>query len=88
MALIDDVHQLQAVYGTGREDTRATCNDTDNGFSLLVKWNLLANGAHTLRALADGVEFARVSFTVSNLVEPEKRQKRRVGGGYSSNRMG
>ena len=86
--VIDDVHQLQAVYGTGREDTRAMCNDADNGFSLLVNWNLLANRTHTLRALADGVEFARVSFTVSNLVEPEKRQKRRVGGGYSSNRMG
>jgi hypothetical protein len=25
---------------------------------------------------------------VDTLVEPEKRQKRRVGGGYSSNRMG
>lgn len=65
--VIDGIHQLQAVYGTGREDTRSVCNDADNGFSLLVNWNLLANGIHTLQARADGVEFARVTFTVSNL---------------------
>jgi len=65
--VIDGVHQLQAVYGTGREDTRATCNDTDNGFSLLVNWSLLSNGTHTVVARADGVEFARATFTVHNL---------------------
>jgi Tol biopolymer transport system component len=65
--VIDGVHQLQAVYGTAREDTRATCDDADNGFSLLVNWNLLSNGTHTVVARADGVEFARVTFTMHNL---------------------
>ena len=65
--VIDDTHQLQAVYGTGREDTRSMCNDTDNGFSLLVNWNLLPSGTHTARVLADGVEIARTTFNVSSL---------------------
>ena len=65
--VIDDTHQLQAVYGTGREDTRSICNDTDNGFSLLVNWNLLPSGTHTARVLADGVEIARTTFNVSSL---------------------
>jgi hypothetical protein len=34
---------------------------------LLFNWNLLGDGVHTVRALADGVEFARVTFTVTTL---------------------
>src|SRR5262249_10112181 len=37
------------------------------GFGLLVNWNLLGDGTHTVRALADGTEFARATFTVTTL---------------------
>jgi hypothetical protein len=58
---------LQAAYGTERSDTAEACGDTNNGFGLLVNWNDLPDGVHTLRALKDGVEFARAVFTVSTL---------------------
>lgn len=38
-----------------------------NGFGLLFNWNLLGDGAHTVRVLADGVEFATVRVTVTTL---------------------
>ena len=57
-----------AGYGTSRGDTAGVCEDDgNNGFSLLFNWNLLGDGLHTVRALADGVEFARSSITVSTL---------------------
>ena len=60
---------VEAAYGTDRGDTRGACGDTDNGFGLLFNWNLLGDGFHTVRALADGVEFASVSVTVTTLGE-------------------
>ena len=57
-----------AGYPTSRGDTRAVCEDDgENGFSLLFNWNLLGAGHHTVRAWADGAEFARHSLTVSTL---------------------
>lgn len=58
---------LQAGYGVSREDTRSACNDSNNGFGLLFNWNRLGNGAHTVRALADGQEFAVTTITVTTL---------------------
>ena len=58
---------LQAAYGTARDDTAGACGDTNNGFGLLVNWSDLPDGVHTLRALKDGVEFARSVFTVTTL---------------------
>jgi hypothetical protein len=58
---------LTAVYGEVREDTRATCEDSNNGFSLQFNWNDLGEGVHTVRALADGEEFARAAVTVGTL---------------------
>ena len=56
---------LMAVYGTSRGDTMAVCEDDGNdGFSLLFNWNLRGAGSHTVRALAEGAEFARRSVTV------------------------
>ena len=63
---IDDT-LLQAAYGTSREDTRVVCGDANNGFGLLFNWNRLSPGPHTVRALADGSEFAQVTVTVTNL---------------------
>ena len=49
------------------EILRDACGDTDNGFSLLINWNLLGHGTHTIRALADDVEFASTTFSVVTL---------------------
>lgn len=59
----------QAGYGTSRTDTKEACGDSDNGFGLLWNWNNLNDGQHTVRALADRVEFAWSTFTVTTLGE-------------------
>ncbi len=58
---------VQAAYGTPRGDTESVCGDRNNGFSLLVNWNNLGPGEHTVRALVDGVEFARTTVRVTTL---------------------
>ena len=67
--VLDDRPAQLAAYGTERADTEAVCGDTDNGFGLLFNWNLLDDGVHTVRALADGEEFGRATFTVTTLDE-------------------
>ena len=62
-----DGRVLRAAHGIGRADTRPVCGDTNNGFALLINWNLLGTGTHRLRALADGIEFANVAFVVTTL---------------------
>jgi parallel beta-helix repeat protein len=65
---IDGTTTLRAGYGTDRPDTADACkNDGNNGFGLLFNWNRLSGGDHTMRALADGVEFGRATFTVNTL---------------------
>ena len=64
---IDGGARQQVAYGTTREDTAATCGDTNNGFGYTFNWNRLGNGTHTLQAFADNVEFANVNFTVTTL---------------------
>jgi hypothetical protein len=62
-----DAQATQAGYGTTRGDTVPVCGDSDNGFSLLVNWNLLGDGVHTIRALADGDLFASAAFSVTTI---------------------
>lgn len=64
---IDGSTVLRASYGTPRTDTQSVCGDTNNGFGLLVNTNRLGTGSHSLRALADGYEIGRASFTVTTL---------------------
>ncbi len=64
---VDGRGTFQAAYGTGRGDTQTECNDTNNGYGLLVNWNLLGDGAHSVRVLADGVEVGTSTFTVATL---------------------
>ena len=64
---INGTTRLNAAYGTIRSDTTGVCGDDNNGFALLFNWNLLGDGAHTVRALADGQEFGRAAFTVTTL---------------------
>ena len=42
------------------------CGDSDNGVGLLFNWNLLGNGVHSVRALADGVEFGSATVTITS----------------------
>ena len=60
---------LVAAYGTSRADTAAVCGDTDNGFGLLLNWNMLGDGEHTVVAVVDGVELARATVRVTTLGE-------------------
>ncbi len=64
---IDGGARLKAAYGTRRADTEAVCGTANTGYGLTYNWNLLGDGVHTLRVLADSVEFDRVSFNVSTL---------------------
>ncbi|WP_456404162.1 PhoPQ-activated protein PqaA family protein [Thiolapillus sp.] len=62
---MDGVRTFKVAYGTRRADTVRVCGDADNGFSLLYNINLLGEGAHTLRVLADGIEIDRSNITVT-----------------------
>ena len=66
---IDGTELFEAAYGTDREDTAERCDDSHTGFGLRLNWNAFGDGAHTLRALADGAEFGRATFTVTTLGE-------------------
>lgn len=65
--VIDNGAPIFMAYGTTRPDTVSVCGDENNGFGLLYNFNRLGDGVHTVRALADGVEFANTSFTVTTL---------------------
>ncbi|MEW6271905.1 MAG: M12 family metallo-peptidase [Thermodesulfobacteriota bacterium] len=64
---IDDGPLRDAAYGTSRLDTVGVCGDANNGFGALLNWNVLGDGAHTLRAFADGVELGSATFGVTTL---------------------
>jgi hypothetical protein len=66
---LDGSITVQSPYGSLRGDTEGVCGDTNNGFGYLVNWSGFVPGQHTLVALADGVEFARATFTVSTFGE-------------------
>jgi hypothetical protein len=61
---VDNFARSPAGYGTSRGDTQGACGDSNNGFSLLINWNLFGDGVHTVRAFADGVQFASTTVTV------------------------
>ena len=72
-----------AAYGLEREDTLDACGDTDNGFVMLLNWNLLGAGQHTVTALADGVELGQTTVQVTTLGQEfvEGAVGRMCGGG-------
>lgn len=73
MAVIDETRTLTLARGTQRGDTQSICGDSDNGFGLLYNFNLLGDGEHRIRVLADGVEFASADFRVKTLGESFRR---------------
>ena len=54
-------------YGSERADTEPICGDSDNGFGLLVNYNNLGDGPHTVALYADGIIQTQVSFNVQTL---------------------
>ncbi len=66
---IDGTDIFEASYGTDRMDTAEICDDSNTGFGLRLNWNEFGDGEHTVRALADGEEFGRATFTVTTLGE-------------------
>lgn len=64
---IDDFNRFPAAYGTPRSDTTGPCGDSNNGFGITFNWNLIGDGPHTIRAFADGVQFADLDFNVTTL---------------------
>lgn len=65
---IDNNAPLSVPYGSGRGDTASLCGGVvTTGFSYLFNWNTLAVGPHTLKAFADGVQFASVTVNVVTL---------------------
>jgi hypothetical protein len=69
--IIDEGTPFAVPYGTDREDTIGECSDANNGFGFLLNWNLLKDGTHTIRALADGVQFGSAMFTVTTILGEE-----------------
>lgn len=61
----DGGQTIEAAFGTSREDTRSVCGDANNGFGLLFNWNLLGDGEHTVRVLADGMEIGSATVNVT-----------------------
>src|SRR3981189_344938 len=56
---VDGTTPVAAATGTERKDTASICGGNFNtGFSLLLNYNLMPLGAHTIVAFADGAEFA------------------------------
>lgn len=61
----DEYDPIVAASGTGRQDTESYCNgNVDTGYALLWNWNILGPGQHTVRMLADGIEFDSATITV------------------------
>lgn len=61
--------RTKAAYGTTRGDTVGICGDDNNGFSLLWSYSLLRAGTHEVVTYADGVEFGRSSFTITDIAD-------------------
>ena len=65
----DAANRWQAGYQTYRPDTLGVCGHEISGFGLLYNWNKLGDGIHTVRAFADGVEFASATVVVTTFGE-------------------
>ena len=70
---------LEPATGTSRADTAAVCGPTttDTGVGLLFNWNLLGDGAHTVRVVIDDVVFTERQITVATLGPHPEQEFRR-----------
>ena len=56
-----------AAVGTLRSDTVGVCGHDKTGFSLLWNWNILGDGAHTVKAFAEGHLLGAHDISVTTL---------------------
>ncbi len=63
-ATFDNSEPVPVLHGSPRGDTQSVCGHANTGFALLLNWNLLGDGRHTVRVFDDGVEFASATFRV------------------------
>ena len=66
---INEGDPIPLLTGVSREDTRRVCGTVHNGFITQVNWNWLRSGTYTAVAYADGIEFARSTFTAATTGE-------------------
>ena len=66
------------LYGSSRADTEPVCGHDATGFALLVNWNELGAGEHTLSLLIDGQEALIRDFSVVTYGEAFMRGKEAV----------
>jgi hypothetical protein len=68
--IFDEYDPIEAASGTSRLDAESYCGGNSNtGYALLWNWNILGPGQHTVRVLADGVEFDSSTITVHTFGE-------------------
>ena len=74
-----ETQTLVPATGTSRADTAGVCGaaTTATGFGLLFNWNLLGDGAHTVRVLIADVVFAERQVTVTTLGAHPAQEYRR-----------
>ena len=72
------IEPYKIYYGMERYDTRHECGDTNNGFYVLMNWNILGDGEHTVYLYADGTIAAQQKF---NVITPGEEFLRGVTGG-------
>ena len=65
--IFDGATPFKVAYLNERGDTQSVCGDTNNGFELLVNWNLFSAGNHVVEAFADGELFGSVNYDVAPL---------------------
>jgi hypothetical protein len=63
---IDNGPRIRAGSGTLRPDTASVCGHSNTGFGLTYNYNVHPAGIHTVTAYADGMQFAKRSFTTYN----------------------
>lgn len=70
--VIDGNIEIDAAYGTTREDTAEICTDNVNsGWGVTFNYNLLGDGQHSLTAFADGQAIGSSTFTVGQPSDEE-----------------
>jgi hypothetical protein len=66
-ASVDGAGPLTLPYGSARADTAAVCGaaNTNTGFGLLLNYNTLGPGTHSVQLLVNGVPAGSTQFTVT-----------------------
>ena len=63
-ARFDGGNPIELSYGSERNDTISLCGDANNGYVLLINYNVLGPGPHTVEIFDDDEPIGSVTFTV------------------------